>query len=138
MNKKLTMIMLGIFLLGGVMGVTLGDRESAIAFMENYRITRGGEVDAIASNVVFTSNKVCTLNQNDDNIRCQICFNFTLGNDTHGDCMALQNGTTLRDDQDQIDAYVRDEIDKLYPIEEVNYIDRVMKDDTRRVSRDLD
>lgn len=129
--KRITIfIMLGIFLLGGVIGVTLADKDSAIALWESNKITRDNEINNTLANIIFTTDKVCIV---EDPIDCGVCYEITIINETINDCMGLPEGTSLDEDNLIIDEQIRNLIESIIPEIRVDYVERTMLNDTREI-----
>ncbi len=136
--KKLTMFILGMFLLIGLgTAVELADRDAAFIFRDQEVIERDADIDVFISNLVFTTDKVCSLNYDNDEVSCIVCFEFNIPslNEPFSECIPLEDGASLRDDQARLDDYVKDLVDRNFPREEITYVERVMKDTTRDIPR---
>ena len=134
--KKLTIFMLGMFLLVGVAtAVELSDRDAGFIYRDNEKIIRDSEVDSLISTVVFTTDKICSIPYDHDEVNCIVCFEFDMSGVPYEDCVPLEDGGSEREDQTQIDKYVNDLVNAIYPKEEITYVEREMKDDTRVVKR---
>lgn len=129
-----------MFLASIVVAVKLSDKQSALDYFQNYKLTREGDIEKFIFSIIYTTDKECKINYESEKIICRICFKFNnsiggemlnlFDNGLINVCIDVDEGATEKQDENKIKDYVEDYIKVNYPIEEVKYNERDLKNKT--------
>lgn len=119
-----------VFLLIGctALAITLSNKEEALTYFRNYKDTRESNIEKAVATIIYTSDKECNIDYETEEIRCNVCFVFTAEGKDNDMCVGLKENSTQEEDDQRAINHVKEEIKYLYPMENVKYTKRAMKD----------
>lgn len=133
MKKAIPTIgLISLLLIVTATGITFSDKQEALNYFHDYKQDRESALADAVSSITYTSDEICKINYYTERIMCQVCFELDLliANETKrlSKCVNFKEGLT----ESGIDARIQESVQLLlqkhYPIEEVNYVAKHLKD----------
>lgn len=139
MKKKIIIFifMIGILLIGSVLAITFDSKEDMLEYFKDYKKNRERDINNMVFSIKYTTDKECEINYESEEINCGICFEYFLNTDEDRkteNCIALDEESTIEQDDNIVKDYVKRVIETETPIEEIKYIKQAMKDRQMQLS----
>ena len=137
MKKMIIIILMLVVVSIGVIGFDTLTKEQALEVYNNQT-----SQDVTISNITYTSDKVCTIGEQDKDERgilketvivCEVCFDYLINNEVQNSCIFLKEGNDLKEDEKVVEEFVLTSTKEATLIEKVEYVEREMKDITKDI-----
>ena len=85
------------------------------------KTTRESDIAKVQLNIIYTSDKECTIRYDSEKPICSACYSFEYDGEVIVNCARLQETSTLEQDNELIKKEVKKLINRHFPVEEVRY-----------------
>lgn len=103
------------------------NKEDALTHWQTYKPQREDNIKKAIYNIQYRTPKTCTVRYESGDVDCYVCYNFSIDGSNYEDCAGLNSDTTEVEDDNEIRENVKNYIEAIYPIEEIEYIERDIK-----------
>lgn len=132
--KKIAIILIILLIVVNITSITsailYNSKQEALDYFETYKANREKDIAKVVSTINFTTNKICTIDYESEDIKCRVCFNYTFNNRTVEDCLVIEETSNITQTKKDVENFVKKKIRKKYPLEEVSYTDINLLEET--------